>query len=130
MYSSDVSPTDTYKALLEQKNSVLVDVRTPAEWSYVGIPAIDGLIRVSWPPTPDAPNFVENFNVFGVPKDAHIYIICRSGVRSIGAAHELTAAGYQNCYNVTEGFEGDRDDKGHRGIKAGWKVAGLPWIQS
>jgi len=130
MYSGDVSPTDTYKALVEQKNSVLVDVRTPAEWSYVGLPAINGLIQVSWPPTPEAPNFVENFTQFGIAKDTHIYIICRSGVRSAGAAHELTAAGYKTCYNVAQGFEGDRNNEGHRGTIGGWKVAGLPWIQS
>ncbi len=130
MYSGDISPADTFKALSEQEGAVLVDVRTPAEWSYVGIPAIDGLVRIPWPPTPDAPNFVENFSGFGIPKDAHIYLICRSGIRSASAAHELNAAGYKNCYNVAEGFEGDRDGLGHRGTIGGWKVAGLPWIQS
>ena len=41
----------------------------------------------------------------------------------------MTDAGFANCYNVLEGFEGDKDADGHRGTIGGWKVAGLPWIQ-
>ena len=41
----------------------------------------------------------------------------------------LTAAGFGPCYNVAEGFEGDRDGDLHRGSVGGWKVAGLPWAQ-
>jgi hypothetical protein len=38
-------------------------------------------------------------------------------------------AGYADCYNVLEGFEGDRDPQGHRNTLGGWRAAGLPWIQ-
>ena len=56
--------------------------------------------------------------------------ICRSGVRSNQAAIAASESGYSNCYNVLEGFEGDKDSDGHRGIQGGWKAAGLPWVQS
>jgi rhodanese-related sulfurtransferase len=57
-------------------------------------------------------------------------LICRSGARSAAAAAALTGAGYRNAWNVAQGFEGDRDDEGHRGTVGGWKAVGLPWVQS
>ena len=65
----------------------------------------------------------------GAVEDAPVLFICRSGNRSKAAAIAMTAAGFARCYNVAEGFEGAPDDKGHRGVVGGWKVAGLPWIQ-
>ena len=49
--------------------------------------------------------------------------------RSKAAAKALTAAGFQACYNILEGFEGNADNDGHRGNVGGWKHAGLPWRQ-
>ena len=37
---------------------------------------------------------------------------------------------YADAYNVLEGFEGDRDEKGQRNTVGGWRAAGLPWTQS
>ena len=37
-YAGDVGPTDAYAALQADADAVLVDVRTSAEWSYVGLP--------------------------------------------------------------------------------------------
>ena len=56
--------------------------------------------------------------------------ICRSGARSAAAASAMTQAGYTSCWNVAQGFEGDRDAVGHRASVGGWKAAGLPWVQS
>jgi len=55
--------------------------------------------------------------------------LCRSGARSVGAATVATEAGYGDCYNILEGFEGDKDANGHRNTIGGWRKAGLPWIQ-
>ena len=55
--------------------------------------------------------------------------ICRSGARSHGAAEAATQAGWRECYNVLEGFEGDKDADGHRSTRGGWRNAGLPWVQ-
>jgi len=130
MYKGDVSPKEAYEALLKNSKAVLIDVRTPQEWTYVGIPDMPGMLQVSWPPLPETPDFAMAVNHLNVPFDAEIYLICRSGFRSARGATELTAAGYENCYNVAQGFEGDRDQSGHRGTIGGWKVAGLPWVQS
>jgi rhodanese-related sulfurtransferase len=58
-----------------------------------------------------------------------VLFLCRSGGRSRNAAVAMTAAGFGSCYNVAEGFEGDKDGEGHRGRVGGWKLAGLPWRQ-
>jgi rhodanese-related sulfurtransferase len=65
----------------------------------------------------------------GGSEASKLYFLCRSGVRSMASAAALTAAGFQHCYNVLDGFEGPPDDEGHRGTTAGWKAADLPWAQ-
>ena len=65
----------------------------------------------------------------GVRKDDEVFFICRSGGRSRMAAEVMAAAGYQRCRNVAEGFEGPLDSSRHRGQTAGWKAAGLAWVQ-
>lgn len=132
MYKGDLLPKEVYERMQASDNSVLIDVRTDAEWAFVGIPAVDGLMRVSWQSFPTMERngeFVAQVADAGVPKDAEIFLICRSGQRSAAAAAALTQAGFENCYNVAEGFEGDKDASGHRGSVGGWKHAGLPWIQ-
>ena len=62
-------------------------------------------------------------------QETPILSLCRSGIRSAAAAATMTALEYQRCYNITEGFEGDKDSNDHRGSINGWKVRGLPWVQ-
>ena len=73
--------------------------------------------------------FVDEVKAQGVRPDQTLLLLCRSGQRSRSAAIALTAAGFKCCYNIAEGFEGDKDASGHRGTVGGWKVAGLPWGQ-
>lgn len=65
----------------------------------------------------------------GIKKDSELFFICRSGSRSRMAAGAMTAAGYTRCRNVADGFEGPLDADRHRGRVAGWKAAGLSWVQ-
>lgn len=136
-YAGDLSPTDAYRTLADDPSAVLVDVRTRAEWSYVGVPDLTSigreLLRIEWVTFPDGtPNadFVGALGRAGAGKDAHVLFLCRSGVRSVAAAEAATAAGWARAYNVADGFEGPLDDAGHRGGAAGWKASGLPWRQS
>jgi len=115
---------------------VLVDVRSDAEWAFVGLPATDSLgkpvVRVSWQLYPSMQvnaDFARELEAQGVTPDHKLLMICRSGARSRSAAIAMTAQGFTRCYNVAEGFEGDRDSDSHRGTVGGWKVAGLPWVQ-
>ena len=139
-YLADVSPEEAWEALSSEPNAVLVDVRTAAEWAFVGIPDLTGigapLLQLEWQTYPSLqvqPDFAERTDAAlrqaGSGPDASVYFICRSGGRSAAAAAAMTAAGYSRCFNVAGGFEGMRDDLGHRGTVDGWKAAGLPWVQ-
>jgi len=129
-YSGALTPTEAHEVWREAPGAKLVDVRTRAEWDYVGrIPGAVEIELLTYPgnrPNGAFPQALER----EVPKDVPVLFICRSGGRSHNAAMLATQAGYSDCYNVLEGFEGDRDDAGHRNTKGGWRAAGLPWTQS
>jgi len=123
--------------LRDERNSMLIDVRTDAEWSFVGVPDLSELgkqpLLVSWQRFPDMSpntNFVESLSNSGIASDAANLFICRSGARSRSAALAMAANGFSRCYNVAGGFEGDKDSHQHRGRVGGWKAADLPWVQS
>jgi rhodanese-related sulfurtransferase len=135
-YAGDVSPTEAWTALENDPRAVLVDVRTEAEWAYVGLPDLSPLgrevVRLEWQRYPDGlvnQHFVEELSGAGIEKDQPLYFICRSGARSISAAEAATAAGWAEARNVLEGFEGPHGPERHRDV-GGWKVAGLPWVQA
>lgn len=135
-YAGDISPSRAWEILEGDAGAVLVDVRTPAEWTYVGIPDLRSLgkqpVMVPWalyPSNQINPAFAAEIAAAGIDADAPVLFICRSGVRSRAAAIAMTAHGFGTCYNVAHGFEGDPDDQRHRGTVSGWKVEGLPWLQ-
>lgn len=139
----EMPPRAAFEQLRADPDSVLVDVRTGAEWAYVGRPDLSELgrrlITVEWVTFPSMqpnraflPQLVE---ACGGDLPERLIFICRSGARSLAAARfvadALGSAGRPiQCTNVAEGFEGDLDRDGHRGRVNGWKVAGLPWRQS
>ncbi|WP_298818639.1 rhodanese-like domain-containing protein [uncultured Roseibium sp.] len=140
-YAGNFSAKEAFQQLSEQQDAVLVDVRTQAEWAFVGIPDLRPIgkepVLAEWQsfpssgPNPDFASTVSNQLVKkGLDQSAPIYFLCRSGARSQAAAIALTQAGYTHCYNISDGFEGPLDADRHRGTQAGWKAAGLPWIQN
>ena len=129
-YEGALLPTEALTFLQENSGARLVDVRSKAEWSWVG--RIPGAVEIEWlvfPSMQANPNFLEHLSL-KVPKESPVMFICRSGIRSNQAAIAALESGYVNCFNVLEGFEGDKDSNGHRGVQGGWKAAGLPWVQS
>ena len=137
---ADVSVSDTFSRLKTDSKAVLVDVRTRAEWAFVGLPDLSTLskkpILAEWQTFPDNredPQFGERLatalDEAGVEKTTSVFFICRSGSRSKRAAEAMTAAGFEHCLNVADGFEGPLDGDRHRGRSGGWKAAGLPWVQ-
>jgi rhodanese-related sulfurtransferase len=135
-----VSVEDTWARLKGDAGSVLIDVRTIAEWAYVGLPDLAQIgkrpVLVEWQGFPaDQQNstfierVVEALNPLGANRETELFFICRSGARSLKAAQAMAAAGYMHCRNVADGFEGPLDTERHRGRLAGWKARGLPWAQ-
>ena len=135
-YAGDRSPQQAWDLLAGDPDALLVDVRTEAEWRYVGVPDVTSLGRpaafVEWVTYPSgAPNaaFVDHVLATGLTPGRPVVFLCRSGARSIAAARAATAAGLGPAYNVLDGFEGDLDPESHRGDQ-GWRAVGLPWTQS
>ena len=135
-YAGDVTPLDAWARLADNPRAVLVDCRTRAEWSFVGVPDVSPLgkqtVFVEWVGFPDGarnPQFVDDLRSAGITDDDEVLFLCRSGQRSIGAAEAATAAGIGESYNVLDGFEGGVDASGHRG-SVGWRAEDLPWRQS
>ena len=138
-----ISPSDAWVTLTTESGARLIDVRTQAEWGFVGVPDLSelgqALICVEWTSFPGMsknPNFVEAvLTELGDEDPGKLLFLCRSGVRSLNAAkavtEHLSASGISvTCLNVEEGFEGDLDANGHRGLLNGWRHRGLAWCQS
>jgi rhodanese-related sulfurtransferase len=132
----NVPPTRVWEALRTDPKAQLVDVRTDAEWNFIGVPDLASAgkqaVLVSWQVYPSMqrnPAFADQLKEAGFTPEQHIYFICRSGQRSLAAAQAAQEAGFPHAYNVADGFEGAVDAHGHRGVAAGWKAKGLPWRQ-
>lgn len=135
-YAGDLSPQEAWEMLKSKEECNLLDCRTFAEWQFVGIPDLSEINKkalfIEWQTFPvmqKNDNFLQEIVNSGVKKDTKLIIICRSGARSRSAAEFLTTQGYNNCYNLSEGFEGGHDSRSHRGKVNGWKFSGLPWKQ-
>ena len=146
MTSSVPAPVDevpvkaTWERLGADPKAVLIDVRTRAEWAFVGLPDLSAIARrpvlVEWLTFPENranPEFVAQLSEMlagvGADHETELYFICRSGGRSLQAAKAMAMAGFRRCHNVEQGFEGQLDPARHRGIHSGWKAEGLPWSQ-
>lgn len=136
-YAGDVTSAEAWDLLSNDPKTVLVDVRTQPEWTFVGIPDLRSIgkeaLMISWQVYPGMEGnsgFMDQLRSAGVDEDATVLFMCRSGARSRAAAIAATAAGYRHAYNVADGFEGGHDESGHRGRREGWKAANLPWTQN
>lgn len=126
-YAGALTPKEAYEVWQLAPGAKLVDVRTRAEWDWVGrIPGAEEIEWISYPSNQPNSHFLAQFK-HCVDPESLVMFVCRSGVRSHQAACLANEAGYSACYNVLEGFEGDKDAKGQRGKTGGWRHAGLPW---
>ena len=134
-----VDPAEAFKALSEDPRACLVDVRTRAEWTFVGGPDLSSIGRapaliewVQFPSNAANPDFERDMRrLLEEARPDAVYFICRSGQRSLHAAAAVGAFADEGVTlaNVEEGFEGDPDQQGRRGAVNGWKARGLPWRQ-
>ncbi len=132
----NIGPVETWQALQADPAAVLVDVRTDAEWNFVGLADLSAVgkqpLLIPWQVYPSMQvngAFADHLKQAGVTPANKVYFLCRSGVRSLAAGMAAQAAGFPHAFNVADGFEGPPDAEGHRGQVAGWKAEGLPWRQ-
>ncbi len=85
-------PPDDLKAHLDDPNTIVVDVRTPAEYVQGHVPRAINL------PLQEIENWYKD-----LPKDKTVYLICRTGHRSTKASEFLKEKGFRNLKNVTGG---------------------------
>lgn len=127
-YAGCLTPEEAHRIQELAPAAKLVDVRTRPELELVG--HIPDTVHIEWAFYPDMnsnPDFVAQLSR-QIDHEALVMFICRTGGRSHNAAAAATQAGFSNCYNVLEGFEGAMDHvSGQRCKINGWKVAGLPW---
>jgi len=128
-YEGALFPDEAYELLQSAPGVKLVDVRSRAELDWVG--RIPDAVEIEWASYPGMslnPNFLAALGQ-QVDKESLVLFVCRTGVRSNTAAAAATGAGFLDCYNVLEGFQGEKDTEGHRNTTGGWCAAGLPWVQ-
>jgi rhodanese-related sulfurtransferase len=139
-YAGDIDAQQAWELLTANPKAQLVDVRTMAEWNFVGLPDLSALGRrvhcIEWQTFPTMavnPAFTAQaeaaVTAAGADRETPILFLCRSGARSRATAVAFTALGFRQAFNVAGGFEGDPDGERHRGSINGWKAAGLPWRQ-
>ncbi|MEO9220577.1 MAG: rhodanese-like domain-containing protein [Mycobacteriaceae bacterium] len=131
-YAGDLTPEQAWQ-MVADGTGVLVDVRTEAEWRFVGVPDLTStgreLVRIEWVDGEGRRNPRFGAEVAAATQGRPAIFLCRSGQRSAAAAQAVTGAGLAPAYNVTDGFEGGLDSTGHRGT-TGWRAVGLPWRQT
>ena len=135
-YAGDLKVEEAWSLLGDDPDAVLIDIRTKAEWSYVGAPDLSAIGRepifVEWllfPAMSENPDFFDELAAHGVSPDKAAIIMCRTVNRSGKAVLAMTEKGYPRSYLLLDGFEGSHDGNKHRGHRDGWKAAGLPWVQ-
>ena len=128
-YQGALTPTEAYQVWQLAPGAKLVDVRSRAELHFVG--TIPGAVNLEWELWPSGQlntHFATQLRQT-VDPESLVMFICRAGHRSDDAARLAARSGYNNCYNVLEGFEGAHDIRKQRGHIGGWKFASLPWEQ-
>lgn len=88
----DVSVDEALR-LWQNKEAILIDVRTPAEYRDGHIPGVANI-----------PLDELEKRVGEVPKDKKVVLICRTGNRSAQGTKLLRSKGFSNVYNSTSGM--------------------------
>ncbi len=125
-----VDSKESYRLVLANpSNTSIIDVRTKAEYLFVGHPDMpNGVPNIPlkfFPGWEMNPEFVAKVSE-RYKKDDTLILMCRSGARAEAAAKMLSKAGFTNTLYMDDSFEGQTGKDGHRTVN-GWKVNNLPY---
>ncbi|GAA5005436.1 rhodanese-like domain-containing protein [Acinetobacter puyangensis] len=127
-FTGSLTPQDAWQ-LFQSGQAVIVDVRTNEERKFVGyVPETTHIAWATGTSFNRNPRFLKELEN-KVGKDKTILLLCRSGNRSALAAAAAYQAGFEQVYNILEGFEGDLNEQQQRNQGNGWRVHQLPWVQ-
>jgi len=100
-------PADFKKKIENTTNPVIVDVRTPEEYSDGHLP---DAVNIDW----EGNHF--DHQIQTLDKNASVFVYCYGGGRSSDAAEEMRKHGFKNVYDLKGGY-------------AAWKKAGFPEVK-
>jgi len=126
----EITSREAYEIVIKNPAIRLVDVRSIAEYYFVGHPEMAANVPMTfWDEKAQTlvrnERFVEDLKARYKPLETLVFI-CRSGGRSLSAAQLAKAAGFPNVSSVKDGFEGEKDARGCRTV-GGWKNSELPY---
>jgi len=143
-----VDSKETAEMMKKDPKVILVDVRTPEEWQFVGhtgvaqimIPSVKFVYNEMDSKKPRYKSVVNDKFIseleekaadLGADEESTYVLMCRSGSsRAQPAAKMMDQYGYKNVYIMTDGFEGSKTKEGEKKgfrLKNGWKNSGQPW---
>ena len=111
----NIKATDAFDFLSKKDNSHLIDTRSDIEWKSTGIPDLSSINKeinlINWGPVLDQIFFEQykNFLLTSFNKNDNLLFICRSGSRSLMAAKFAIKFGFENSFNIYEGFYNEND---------------------
>tara|TARA_B100000242_G_C42762968_1_gene355501 strand:+ start:26 stop:409 length:384 start_codon:yes stop_codon:yes gene_type:complete len=111
----NIKSIDAFDYLLKNIDSHLIDTRSDLEWKITGIPDLLSINKetflINWGPVLDQ-NFFEQYKNFLFTRfnqNDSLFFICRSGMRSLMAAKFAIKLGFNNSFNIYDGFSNDNN---------------------
>ncbi|MBK1724322.1 rhodanese-like domain-containing protein [Thiocystis violacea] len=104
----EIMPWDLEERLRENPQLLIVDVREPDEFAAMHIQGSLNVPRgilesaCEWDYEETVPDLVQ-------AREREVVVVCRSGYRSVLAAHSMNVLGYQNVVSLKTGLRGWKD---------------------
>ena len=111
----NIKVIDAFDFLSKKDDSYLIDTRSDIEWKSTGIPDLSSINKetnlINWGPVLDQTFFEQykNFLLSSFNQNDNLFFICRSGSRSLMAAQFAIKFGFENSFNIFEGFYNEND---------------------
>jgi len=118
----NIKATDAFDFLSKKDNSHLIDTRSDIEWKSTGIPDLSSINKetnlINWGPVLDQTFFEQykNFLLSSFNQNDNLLFICRSGSRSLMAAQFAIKFGFENSFNIFEGFYNENDQNWEKNL--------------
>ena len=111
----NIKALDAFDILKKKIDSHLIDTRSDLEWKTTGIPDLSSINKetylINWGPVLDQ-SFFEQYKKFlltNFNQKNSLFFICRSGSRSLMAAKFALEYGFQDCFNIHDGFHNENN---------------------
>jgi len=111
----NIKAIDAFDFLSKKVDSHLIDTRSDIEWKSIGIPDLSSINKetnlINWGPVLDQTFFEQykNFLLSSFNQKDNLLFICRSGSRSFMAAQIAIKFGFENSFNISDGFYNEND---------------------